>query len=193
MKLSKRFADALIYATGAHGDQVKKGSGTPYMAHILGVAAISLEYGGSETEAIGALLHDVVEDCGGAPRLREIRDRFGEAVAKIVDGCTDTDQTPKPPWRERKKKYVAHLGSVDASTLLVSASDKLYNTRAILRDLHREGDCAFEKFNGKKKGTLWYYRALLQAFRHRAESDPELIDELGRVVTEIEAIAAHRP
>jgi GTP pyrophosphokinase len=193
VKLSQRFADALIYATRAHGDQVKKGSNIPYIAHVLGVAAITLEYGGSETEAIGALLHDVVEDCGGGPRLQEIRDRFGQAVAKIVDGCTDTDRTPKPPWRERKKKYVAHLGSVDASTLLVSASDKLYNARAILRDLRREGDHAFEKFNGRKKGTLWYYRALAKAFRHRAESDMELIDELGRVVTEIETIAAHRP
>jgi (p)ppGpp synthase/HD superfamily hydrolase len=193
VKLSKRFADALVYATRAHGDQVKKGSGIPYIAHVLGVAAITLEYGGSETEAIGALLHDVVEDCGGAPRLQEIRDRFGEAVAKIVDGCTDTDQTPKPPWRERKEKYVAHLDSVDASTLLVSASDKLYNTRAILSDLRREGDHAFEKFNGKKNGTLWYYRALVKAFRHRTESDAELIDELDRVVTEIEAITEHRP
>jgi GTP pyrophosphokinase len=183
----------LIYATQAHGDQVRKGSGIPYIAHLLGVAAITLEYGGNETEAIGALLHDVVEDCGGAPRRREIRDRFGEAVAKIVDGCTDTDETPKPPWRERKEKYVAHLGSTDASTLLVSASDKLYNTRAILRDLRREGDQAFEKFNGKKQGTLWYYRALVKAFRHRLESNAELIDELDRLVTEIGSIASNRP
>ena len=193
MLLSKGFADALIYASQAHGDQVKKGTGIPYIAHLLGVAAITLEYGGSETEAIGALLHDVVEDCGGAPRLREIRDRFGEAVARIVDGCTDTDDTPKPPWRERKEKYIAHLDSADASTLLVSASDKLYNTRTILRDLRREGDQAFEKFNGKKQGRLWYYRALVNAFRHRPESNAELIDELDRVVTKIESIVSDRP
>jgi len=193
VKLSKRFAEALIYASQAHGDQVKKGSGIPYIAHLLGVAAITLEYGGNETEAIGALLHDVVEDCGGAPRLREIRERFGEGVARIVDGCSDTDQRPKPPWRERKERYVAHLDSADASTLLVSASDKLYNTRAILRDLRREGDQAFEKFSGKKQGRLWYYRALVKAFRNTPKSNAELIDELDRVVTGIESIASHPP
>src|SRR5213080_4086020 len=104
MQFSPLFEQALVYATQAHCNQTRKQSGISYIAHILGVTAITLEYGGNETEAIGALLHDVVEDCGGAERLTEIRHRFGEGVSRIVDGCTDTDETPKPPWRERKQK-----------------------------------------------------------------------------------------
>ena len=133
MKLSEKFEEALVYATRAHDNQKRKKTGVPYIAHILGVTAITMEYGGNEVEAIGAMLHDVVEDCGGAPRLIEIRERFGDDVAKIVDGCTDTDETPKPPWRERKEKYLEHLKHSDSPTRLVSASDKLHNTRAVLQ------------------------------------------------------------
>src|SRR5215831_18417934 len=111
MKLSQKFEEALVYANRMHCDQTRKKTGVPYIGHILGVASITLEYGGDETEAIGALLHDVVEDCGGAERLVEIRNKFGDGVAKIVDGCTDTDEKPKPPWRERKEKYLEHLKS----------------------------------------------------------------------------------
>src|SRR2546422_5864069 len=109
MKFSRQFEEALIYATRAHGNQTRKKTGIPYIAHILGVTAIALEHGANETGAIGALLHDTVEDCGGAQRLSDIKSRFGDEVAKIVEGCTDTDQVPKPPWRERKEKYIAHL------------------------------------------------------------------------------------
>src|SRR5256712_1281355 len=109
MKLSRQFEEALVYATRAHCNQSRKKTGIPYIAHILGVTAIALEYGANETEAIGALLHDTVEDCGGAERLRDIERKFGKAVAEIVDGCTDTDQIPKPPWRERKEAYLDHL------------------------------------------------------------------------------------
>ena len=119
-----------------------------------------------------------------------MRERFGEVVANIVAGCTDTDQIPKPPWRERKEAYVAHLASSDGSTLLVSASDKLHNARAILRDVRRDGDKAFDRFTGKKKGTCWYYRALVDAFRAHRDSNAELIDELERVVKEIETLSA---
>jgi (p)ppGpp synthase/HD superfamily hydrolase len=188
MKLSQKFEEALVYANRMHCDQTRKKTGVPYIGHILGVTAITLEYGGKETEAIGALLHDVVEDCGGAARLAEIRNKFGDAVAKIVDGCTDTDKTPKPPWRERKEQYIAHLTTTDSPTRLVSASDKLHNTRAILADLRRQGPGVFERFSGKKSGTLWYYRALVTAFREHGDHT-DLIDELDRVVTEIEAIA----
>src|SRR5437870_9351793 len=116
MKLSEKFEEALIYATRAHGNQTRKKTGIPYVAHILGVTAIAMEYGATETEAIGALLHDAVEDCGGAKRLHDIERKFGKAVAKIVEGCTDTDQTPKPPWLARKKAYVAHLRHAPVST-----------------------------------------------------------------------------
>src|ERR1700747_3515209 len=139
MKLSEQFEKALIYATRAHGNQMRKKTGIPYVAHILGVTAIALEYGANETEAIAALLHDAVEDCGGAERLRDIREKFGDAVAHIVDGCTDTYEMPKPPWLERKKGYIAHLKESDSPTRLVSASDKLHNTRAILAEVRRHG------------------------------------------------------
>ncbi len=187
MHLSRRFEKALLYATRIHGGQLRKKTKIPYVAHILGVTAIALEYGANETEAIAALLHDVVEDCGGAKRLRDIERKFGKAVAIIVDGCTDTDQIPKPPWRERKEKYIAHLKSASASTLLVSASDKVHNARAILRDLRQEGDRLWSRFHGRKDGTLWYYRSLVIAFREHG--DRELFDELDRIVTEIETLA----
>src|SRR3989440_12615552 len=118
MKLSEKFEEALVYATRAHGDQMRKKTGIPFIAHILGVAAIAMEYGADETEAIAALLHDAVEDCGGAKRLRDIKRKFGKDVARIVEGCTDTDQTPKPPWRERKKAYVAHVRRAPMPTKL---------------------------------------------------------------------------
>ena len=187
MKLSEQFEKALIYATRAHGNQMRKKTGIPYIAHILGVTAIALEYGANETEAIAALLHDTVEDCGGAERLRDIREKFGDGAAGIVDGCTDSYETPKPPWLDRKRAYIEHLKESDSSTRLVSASDKLHNTRAILAELRRHGLEVFERFAGKKEGTLWYYRALVTAFR-QYDDHADLIDELDRVVTEIESL-----
>jgi len=191
MKLSEKFEEALVYATQAHGNQMRKKTGIPFVAHILGVTAIALEYGASETEAISALLHDTVEDCGGADRLRDIREKFGDDVAGIVDGCTDTYETPKPPWLERKRAYIEHLKDSDSSTRLVSASDKLHNTRAILAELRRNGTEVFDRFAGKKDGALWYYRALVTAFREHG-NHTDLIDELDRVVTEIEKLAGVR-
>jgi len=191
MKLSRQFEKALVYATRAHGDQTRKKTGIPYIAHILGVTAIAMEYGANETEAIAALLHDAVEDCGGEKRLRDIEKKFGKAVAKIVDGCTDTYEMPKPPWRERKEAYLAHLKDSDSATRLVSASDKLHNTRAILAELRRHGLEVFGRFSGKKDGTLWYYRALVTAFREHGDHT-DLVDELDRVVTQIEKLSAAR-
>jgi (p)ppGpp synthase/HD superfamily hydrolase len=185
---SNRFDNALAYATIIHAGQVRKATQTPYIAHLLGVTSIALEYGANEDEAIAALLHDAGEDAGGEGRIADIRARFGPVVAKIVEGCTDTLETPTPSWRDRKEKYLAHVDLADESTILVSASDKLYNTRAILRDLRRDGNSAFERFKGKKDGILWYYRALVEAFRKHGEN--ELIDELDRVVTEIELLAS---
>ena len=187
MKLSPKFEEALVYATRIHGGQLRKKTKIPYIGHLLGVTAIAMEYGANETEAIAALLHDAVEDCGGPERQREIEEKFGKEVGEIVAGCTDTDQTPKPPWRERKAKYIVHLKSASASTRLVSASDKLHNTRAILHNLREEGDEVWTRFNGGKEGTLWYYRSLVAAFREHRES--VLVDELDRVVSEIERIA----
>lgn len=187
MKLSPAFEDALIYATRIHGGQLRKKTQVPYIGHLLGVTAIALEYGANEIEAIGALLHDAVEDGGGSERQKQIEKRFGKEVAAIVDGCTDTDKTPKPPWRERKEKYIAHLATASASTRLVSASDKLHNARAIVHNLREDGAVVWNRFKAGKQGALWYYRALVTAFRQHGKS--ELIDELDRVVSEMEKLA----
>ena len=186
MVLSAKFTEALIYATQLHATQVRKGSGVPYIAHLLGVASLALEYGATEEEAIAALLHDAIEDQGGAPIRAEIQRRFGETVAAIVEGCTDTDITPKPPWRDRKEAYIAHIATASASVRLVSAADKLYNAQSILKDYRQLGDDLWQRFTGKKEGTLWYYRSLVEAFR-QADSNP-LIEELDRVVSELERL-----
>ncbi len=188
MELSPKFEEALVYATRVHGGQLRKKTNIPYIGHLLGVTAIAMEYGANETEAIAALLHDVVEDCGGPARQREIEEKFGSAVGEIVAGCTDTDQTPKPPWRARKEGYIAHLASASASTRLVSAADKLHNARAIVHSLRDDGDEIWKHFKGGKEGALWYYRALVAAFRKHGDS--ALIDELDRVVTQMEELAA---
>jgi (p)ppGpp synthase/HD superfamily hydrolase len=161
----------------------------------MGVASLVLEAGGDEDLAIAALLHDVVEDCGGAPMLKEIRRRFGKRVAHVVDGCTDTDTDPKPPWRERKQKYLQHLQTADADTRLVSAADKLNNVRSILSDYRAVGESVWSRFNGGREGTLWYYRTLrdhfLQHKSNRITRDFELaVLELDALVAEKEIPAA---
>jgi (p)ppGpp synthase/HD superfamily hydrolase len=188
--LSSRFVKALGYAAKLHGRQIRKRTQRPYIGHLLSVTATVIEYGGDEEMAIAALLHDAVEDQGGAPRLREIRRKFGKRVAHIVDGCTDTDQQPKPPWLERKRAYVARVGREGADVRLVSAADKLSNVRETLHDFRMHGEEVFERFAGKQGGTLWYYRALVEAFRC-AGSNP-LVEELDRVVTELESLTGVR-
>jgi GTP pyrophosphokinase len=183
----QRFEDALTYAARLHSQQRRKGSGVPYITHLLAVAALVGEQGGSEDEVIAALLHDAVEDQGGQPRLAEIRARYGDAVAAIVWGCTDADTVPKPPWRERKERYVAHLDEASPSIRLVSAADKLHNARSILADLRVLGPDLWDRFTGGREGTLWYYRALADAFL-RLSPGP-LADELGQTVGEIERLA----
>ena len=187
--LGRRFQQALVYAAGLHARQVKKGSGVPYVAHLLGVAALVLEAGGDEDLAIAALLHDAIEDQGHQVDLARIRKRFGARVAHVVEGCTDADTVPKPPWRPRKERYIEHIRrEADADALLVSAADKLYNARAILTDFRELGDAVFARFKGGKQGTLWYYRELVQAFRGRGKPR-RLTDELERVVSELERLA----
>ena len=187
MDLSRKFEEALVYASIVHGGQIRKATGIPYIAHVLGVASIAFEYGADEDEGIGALLHDTAEDAGGTARINDIRVRFGERVATIVEGCTDTLETPKPPWRELKEKYLAHLKETDASTRLVSAADKLFNVRSILRELRQRGDAVWARFSGGKKDRLWYYRALVIAFRQHGDHS-DRIDELDRVVNKIEKL-----
>jgi len=187
IKLGPRFLRAFLFAAEKHTGQVRKASTTPYIAHLMGVSSLALEFGGDEDMAIAALLHDVVEDCGGAPMLKEVKRRFGSRVAKIVDGCTDSDRDPKPPWRERKETYIRHLKSADADTKLVSAADKLHNVRSILSDYREVGESIWARFNGGREGTLWYYRALLKEFQRGKPN--RLIREFELAVRELEARA----
>ena len=187
IKLGPRFLRAFLFAAEMHSGQTRKASTIPYIAHLMGAAALVLEAGGDEDLAIAALLHDVVEDCGGAPMLKEVRRRFGSRVAKVVDGCTDADTDPKPPWRERKETYIRHLKKSDADTRLVSAADKLNNVRSILTDYREIGESIWPRFNGGRDGTLWYYRTLRDEFLRRKPT--RITRELRLAVNELEAMA----
>jgi (p)ppGpp synthase/HD superfamily hydrolase len=185
--LGPRFLRAFEFAAQKHSGQMRKASNIPYIAHLMGVASLVLEAGGDEDLAIAALLHDVVEDCGGVPMLKEVRRRFGDRVAKIVDGCTDADTYPKPPWLERKQKYIARLKKEDAETHLVSAADKLNNVRSILSDYRAIGESVWSRFSGGREGTLWYYRTLRDEF---LRYEPNRITrDLELAVLELESLA----
>jgi len=187
VKLGPRFLRAFAFAAVKHAGQTRKASTIPYLAHLMGVASLVLEFGGDEDMAIAALLHDVVEDCGGAPMLKEVRQNFGARVAKIVDGCTDSDTDPKPPWRERKEFYIRHLKTADAETRLVSAADKLNNVRSILSDYREVRELIWLRFKGGREGTLWYYQALLEEFLRRKPN--RLVREFQLAVEALEACA----
>src|SRR5215213_1250393 len=191
--LGERWEKALLYASRVHALQERKGSGVPYVSHLLSVAALVLEAGGDEDQAIAALLHDAAEDQGGEPRLADIERRFGPRVAAIVRACSDTTETPKPPWRERKEAYIAHLPALREAlpqALLVSLADKLHNARTILADYRAVGERLFDRFTGARDGTLWYYGALVRAYRALALDD-SLLDELERTVTDLHTLAAY--
>ena len=168
--LGPRFTRAFLFAYRMHSGQARKASRIPYITHLMGVASLVLEAGGSEDLAIAALLHDVVEDCGGRPLLRNIRRLFGKRVAEIVDGCTDAYVVPKPPWRERKESYIRRLKKESADTRLVSAADKLNNIRSILSDYRVIGESVWSRFNGGREGTLWYYRTLRDEFLRKDQN-----------------------
>ncbi|HXY52374.1 MAG TPA: HD domain-containing protein [Terriglobales bacterium] len=185
-KLGDRFGEAFLFAAEKHARQTRKKTGVPYISHLMSVAALVLEAGGDEDQAIAALLHDVVEDCGGQPMLAEVRLRFGDRVAGIVAGCTDTYAIPKPPWKQRKLDYLDVLRGSNEDVRLVSAADKLHNVRTILADYRRTGDSVFERFSGRRDGTLWYYRAVLEVLRSGRPN--RLVEELERVVTELETL-----
>lgn len=159
-------SDAAALAFQIHADQLRKGTDIPYLSHLLGVASLVLEHGGNEEDACAALLHDAIED-GGAQWEDVIAQKFGPNVAAVVRGCTDTDIQPKPPWRARKQAYLDHLQEADGRVLLVSASDKLHNARAIVSDLITHGPAVFDRFNAGRDGTLWYYESLATVFLAR--------------------------
>lgn len=158
--LSPKFALALQFANEIHSTQQRKGAGAPYISHLMAVSALVFEHGGSETEAIAALLHDAAEDCGGRPMLETVRVMFGEAIAQIVEACTDTMEARKPDWRPRKEAYVAHLASASPSVQLVAGCDKLHNLQTTLRDL-RAGQPSdyWKRFSEGAESQAWYYGA----------------------------------
>jgi GTP pyrophosphokinase len=186
--LGSRFERALVYATRAHEAHSKKGTGVPYVAHLLGVTSLVLEDGGDEDEAIAALLHDVVEDQGGAERLTDVEREFGRRVAAVVEGCSDTVETPKPPWRGRKEAYLLHLETADSSVIKVSLADKLYNARALLLEYREIGESLWARFD-PDSDQLWYYRTLTDVYRRRSSSP--LVGELERVVAELAELVAN--
>lgn len=189
MKLTDRFREALLFAVDVHSNQLRKGTAVPYAAHVLAVAGIVLDYGGGEDEAIAALLHDSVEDCGVDPE--GIRRRFGNEVADIVVACSDSlakDPTQKAPWRARKLAYIEHLKTAPSSVHLVSAADKLHNARSISKDLREIGKAVWTRFKVGPDESLWYYETLVEIFQARGHNRA-LIDELTRAVAELRSLA----
>jgi (p)ppGpp synthase/HD superfamily hydrolase len=162
--LTKRYDEAFRYAHELHGTQKRKGTSIPYISHLMIVSALVIESGGSEDQAIGALLHDAAEDQGGTQTLDEVRKRFGDVVAEIVSDCTDSWDEHKPDWRPRKEAYLAKLPAKPPRSLLVSLADKTHNAEAILFDYQVLGDTLWGRFNGGAAGTRWYYRSLANIF-----------------------------
>ncbi len=196
MSSSNAFESALAYAASLHAGQMRKGSDTPYISHLLAVTAIALDHGATEDEAIAALLHDAVEDQGGQETLEEIRRRYGNRVAEIVAACSDTDVLPKPPWQDRKDVFVERLRTEPYSVRLVVAADKLHNVRDVLRNFRIHGDDLWSHFKGGRDGTLWYYRAVVGALTEAAQPEEhqlnDLIEEIGITLSLLEQAMAER-
>lgn len=186
--LSSKFALALQFANEIHSTQVRKGIGAPYISHLMAVSALVLEFGGNETQAIAALLHDSAEDCGGRPMLDTVRVMFGDDVAEIVEACTDTFDTPKPEWRPRKQAYLQAMAGKPAAAKLVACADKLHNIGNTLRDIQGEGVEAWklrmaETPNGAADKQCWYYLGCLEALS-TGWSTP-LLGEFARAVRQL--------
>jgi len=181
-----KFAKAVGVAAKMFAEKTRKGTCIPYISHLLGTCAIALEHGATEDEAIAALLHDTIEDIKPTVEARAAVGHFGKEVLRIVEACSDSDTHPKPPWQERKEHYLDRLAREDHAVLLVSASDKLHNARAIVTDLRHYGSSVWERFNAPREKQLWYYRELVKIFRKHLVENPALVAELDRAVTEME-------
>ena len=185
--LTERYADAVAYASALHADQARKSTTIPYISHLLGVSSLILEAGGDEDMAIAGLLHDGPEDQGGQQTLDEIRNRFGDRVARIVEGCTDSlaeDPEHKEPWRKRKEDYLAHLTEADDDTLTVSLADKLHNARSIVSDLMITGPSTWDRFNASPNDILWYYNQILATGRVKG-GNTLLLTNLAEAIAEM--------
>lgn len=183
--LGERFEEALAWTSSLHRRQARKRPAVPYVAHLLAVCSLVIEAGGDEDEAIAALLHDAVEDQGGAPLLAEIRSRYGDRVAEIVDGCTDAYESPKPAWRQRKQDFIASLDQASDSVLLVVAADKLHNAQSTIESLQAEGLAVWERFRGRER-ALWYYRQVAEAIERRGANS--LTRRLRKAVDTLETL-----
>ena len=184
MELTERFDAAFKLASDLHRTQTRKSSEIPYVSHLMAVSGLVLENGGTEDEAIAGLLHDAVEDQGGPATLELIREAFGDVVAELVMALSDTDETPKPPWRTRKEQYLRHLEDAPPAVLRVSAADKLHNARSILRDYAVLGEDLWDRFNAPSADQIWYYRSLADVFRRRLGGP--LASDLARTVADLE-------
>jgi (p)ppGpp synthase/HD superfamily hydrolase len=185
--MSERFVVAVELANELHGDQIRKGTKVPYISHPLIVSGIVLQHGGGEDEAIAALLHDTVEDCGGKPVMVRIRKRFGDNIADLVDGCSETDIQPKPPWRERKDGYIESIKSANPSVRLISCADKIHNASSIISEYRKVGERVWDRFKANKTETLWFYTSIINAMRASGENRP-ILDELVIVVEELKSV-----
>jgi (p)ppGpp synthase/HD superfamily hydrolase len=175
-----------------HAAQQRKGTHIPYVSHLLGTCAITFEYGGDEDEAIAALLHDAIEDIRPTAAARETVEAFGPRVLAIVEGCTDSDRHPKPPWRARKEAFLARLAGADRSVLLVASADKLHNARTLVADVRRVGDDVWKRFKADRESSIWYYETAVAVIRANPEHHPALVDELERTVRELAATTQGR-
>lgn len=186
---------AAAYAAQEHRDDLRKGTSIPYLSHLWSVAALVLEHGGDDEQVAAGLLHDVVEDHGGAAMLTDIGERFGPEVARLVEALSDSviDTTAgeeKAPWRLRKEQYLAHLAEADARAQLVSACDKLHNARCLLADLRTQGPAVWERFTVTDPAEqLWYYRSLAATLT-AADVPRPLAAELTRTIDALEALVA---
>lgn len=194
--LTSRFDEALVFARVLHASQVRKASGVPYFSHLMAVAATVLEYGGDEETAIAALLHDALEDQAahfkpgfgmtGPERLRhEIELRFGAPVLAMVQAVTETDEDPKPPWKQRKLLYLEHLAAAPAGAHFICAADKLHNARCTLAGVRRHGEEAWKVFNANKKSQRWWYYSVLHELTMSGKVPEMLLDDLEAVVLEL--------
>lgn len=192
IRTSPRLAEAFAYAERIHRGQTRKKTLTPALSHLMAVASLVLENGGDEEEAMAALLHDGPEDCAGERTLREIRELFGDRVAHIVEGCTDSMKQPKPPWQDRKSAYIDHLHQADASVLLVSLADKVHNARSLVVEYRSVGETLWQRFSATRDQSLWYYTSLMQVFEEvQPDRGAVLVRELALALEELSGLISN--
>ncbi|MFL2649840.1 MAG: HD domain-containing protein [Alphaproteobacteria bacterium] len=183
-----KYLEAYVYSYKLHKKQTRKGSNIPYFTHLSSVSNLIIENNGTTTQAIAGLLHDAVEDQGGAKTLAVIKRKFGPRVAKIVDQCSDTTIKPKPPWKKRKIKYIKDIKNKSQDTLLVSLCDKYHNANCILSDYQKVGEEIWDRFTASKQETFWYYESLYKEFKKYLKNHLELIKAYKNTVDEMKRI-----